>query len=132
MFQRRGVAGVRRLLGDFIRAVHPDLATGFPEEARRVNQGSLAQLNAFIDLLETSQVRRGAPLRRAVRGARSLEEGPETPLQLPFFQAFVTRLGRVLPSRVRPLQLQVPSLPAQASENEKERKPRHSLQSPKL
>lgn len=31
MFQRRGVAGVRRLLGDFIRAVHPDLGLDFPE-----------------------------------------------------------------------------------------------------
>lgn len=84
-----------------------------------MNQRSLAELNAFIDVLETSQVRR-------------LEDGPETSLQLPFFQGFVTRLGRRLPGRVRPLQLQVPSLPAQASENEKETKPRvyigdHSL-----
>lgn len=41
---------------------------------------------------------------------------------LPFFRALRTRLGRVVPSRVTPLQLTLPSLPAAAEESDKEMK----------
>ncbi|CAJ1436950.1 unnamed protein product [Effrenium voratum] len=103
----RRVAGVRRLLGGFIRAVHPDLTEAFPSEARRVNQSSLSELNAFVDLLEGE-------------GPRKFEEGPEVSCELPFFRALRTRLGREVPNRVVPLQLVLPSLPAAAEEEHKE------------
>eukprot|EP00435_Cladocopium_sp_Y103_P075932 s29_g69.t1 len=103
----RGVAGLRRLMGDFIRAVHPDLSPEFPEEARRINQRSLAELNAFIDILEKD-------------GPRPFDDGPESAHELPFFRAFRTRLGRVVPQKVEPLSVTLPSLPAAAQEAEKE------------
>ena len=43
------------------------------------------------------------------------------PQDLPFFRAFRTRLGRVVPQRVEPLQVTLPSLPAAAEEAEKDR-----------
>ena len=103
----RGVSGVRRLLGNFIRTVHPDLSPEFPPEARRINQRSLAELNAFVDFLESDEVRK-------------FEEGPEAAHELPFFRALQTRLGRVVPNRVTPIHLQLPSLPASADHFEKE------------
>ncbi|CAE7239083.1 Ank2, partial [Symbiodinium microadriaticum] len=105
--QSRSVAGVRRLLGGFIRVVHPDLSPDFPAEAKRINQRSLAELNAYIDALESG-------------GRRPFEEGPEVSRELPFFRALQTRLGRTVPHHVVPLHLEVPSLPAAASELDKE------------
>eukprot|EP00933_Yihiella_yeosuensis_P041079 TRINITY_DN3551_c0_g1_i1.p1 TRINITY_DN3551_c0_g1~~TRINITY_DN3551_c0_g1_i1.p1 ORF type:complete len:433 (-),score=81.44 TRINITY_DN3551_c0_g1_i1:246-1544(-) len=105
--QTRRVVGVRRLLGGFIRTVHPDLTTTFPEEARRINQRSLAELNSFIDVLECD-------------GVRPLDDGPEVPRELPFFRAHQTRSGKVLAGRVVPLHLNLPSLPALADEPDRE------------
>jgi hypothetical protein len=39
---------------------------------------------------------------------------------LPFFRAFRTHLGRVVPQKVEPLQVTLPSLPAAAQEAEKD------------
>lgn len=99
----RHIAGVRRLLGGFIREVHPDLAAGsFPPLAVRMNQQSLAELNAFIDRLEADTPPR-------------LEDGPEAARELPFFRSYITRSGRLLPGRVMPLRLPLPALPVEAS-----------------
>ncbi|CAK9028125.1 unnamed protein product [Durusdinium trenchii] len=76
-------------------------------EARRINQRSLAELNAFVDLLESDEVRK-------------FEDGPESARELPFFRALQTRLGRVVPNRVSPLHLLLPSLPVSANHLEKE------------
>eukprot|EP00929_Paragymnodinium_shiwhaense_P118457 TRINITY_DN90380_c0_g1_i1.p1 TRINITY_DN90380_c0_g1~~TRINITY_DN90380_c0_g1_i1.p1 ORF type:complete len:427 (-),score=78.18 TRINITY_DN90380_c0_g1_i1:413-1693(-) len=100
------LTGIRRLMGSFLRSVHPDLTPDFPEEALRINQRSLSELNAYVDRLESS--------------ASRLEDGPEVSRQLPFFRNHVTRSGKLLPGRVLPFRLQLPSLPVLASDVEKE------------
>eukprot|EP00971_Amphidinium_carterae_P107245 2124588-Amphidinium_carterae.1 len=103
----RGISGMRRLMSDFIKTVHPDLTPEFPDTARRINQASLSELNALIDKLE-------------VTDRLSMEEGPEVGRELPFFRAYVTRAGRILPGRVSPLRLPVPALSVSASEEDRE------------
>lgn len=104
----RTVAGVRRLMGEFIRAVHPDLTPAFPAEARRINQRSLAELNSFVDKLEVDV------------GALPLEAGPEVRRDLHFFRERQTRSGKPLAGRVVPLRLPVPPLPVGAEEHDRE------------
>eukprot|EP00403_Amphidinium_massartii_P024851 CAMPEP_0178387294 /NCGR_PEP_ID=MMETSP0689_2-20121128/9000_1 /TAXON_ID=160604 /ORGANISM="Amphidinium massartii, Strain CS-259" /LENGTH=434 /DNA_ID=CAMNT_0020007655 /DNA_START=152 /DNA_END=1452 /DNA_ORIENTATION=+ len=104
---RRHVAGVRRLMSDFIKQVHPDLTPQFPETARQVNQSSLGELNALIDKLEASR-------------DLSLEDGPEAGREIPFFRSYVTRAGRELPGRVLQLRLPLPALQVGASEDDRE------------
>ena len=45
----------------YVHGINPwhleDLSPEFPTEARRINQRSLAELNAFIDILETKILR---------------------------------------------------------------------------
>lgn len=103
---RRTIAGVRRLLSDFIREVHPDLTPSFPEVARRTNQRSLAQLNAYVDRLEAAR-------------APKLEDGPEVTRELPFFRAMRTRSGREILGRVHPMRLALNSVPVMANASER-------------
>eukprot|EP00434_Breviolum_minutum_P028932 symbB.v1.2.025591.t1/scaffold2493.1/size77834/4 len=111
---------VRRLLGSFIRAVHPDLSPEFPTEARRINQRFPTHTTAILANTNASPFASGFP--QETEGPRKFEDGPESSHDLPFFRALRTRLGRVVPSRVTPLQLTLPSLPAAAEESDKEMK----------
>lgn len=103
----RHVSGVRRMLGEFIRSVHPDLTPEFPPEARRINQSSLSQLNAFVDKLEFN-------------GTAPLEAGPEPGRELAFFRVRTTHIGRPISGRVIPLNLNLPALSVVASEMDRE------------
>uniref|UniRef100_A0A0G4G3W9 DUF4460 domain-containing protein n=1 Tax=Chromera velia CCMP2878 TaxID=1169474 RepID=A0A0G4G3W9_9ALVE len=97
-------SSIRRMLRFFYREVHPDLTRSIPPEAANLNANSLAELNAYIDLLDSP-----LPL-----------ETPILPRNLQFFRQFVSRRGVKIPTRVQNFSVHLPGCGPDVSMEEKE------------
>eukprot|EP00916_Digyalum_oweni_P027219 GHVL01044625.1.p2 GENE.GHVL01044625.1~~GHVL01044625.1.p2 ORF type:complete len:361 (+),score=65.06 GHVL01044625.1:18-1100(+) len=99
-----GAHAVRKLIRPFLKLVHPDVCQNFPSEALNINEGSLKELNHYIDRLTVF----------------SSDGNPVPCKNLQFFRPFITKQNKRIDSMVQQVWVELPPIPPKADFMERE------------